>query len=63
MVIAIDKEPNRLRLASAAGAVPVDFTEVDVRSRLLELTGGRGPDKCIDAVGLEAHGAGSIDAI
>ena len=38
-----------------AGAVPVDDEGVDVRSRLLELTGGRGPDKCIDAVGLEAH--------
>ena len=54
-VIAIDRFDYRLRLAEDAGAVPVDYEQVDVRSRLLELTGGRGPDKCIDAVGLEAH--------
>jgi threonine dehydrogenase-like Zn-dependent dehydrogenase len=63
MVIAIDKEPTRLRLAETAGAVPIDFTEVDVRSRLLELTGGRGPDKCIDAAGMEAtHGSAHLNA-
>ena len=57
-VIAIDKEPYRLRMAQQAGHTPVNFEEVDVRSRLLELTGGRGPDKCIDAVGMEAtHGS------
>lgn len=39
-----------LTMAEAAGCVPVDFEEVDFRSQLLELTGGRGPDKCIDAV-------------
>jgi threonine dehydrogenase-like Zn-dependent dehydrogenase len=56
-VIAIDKEPYRLAMAEKAGYIPVNFDEVDVRSRLLELTGGRGPDKCIDAVGLESvHG-------
>jgi threonine dehydrogenase-like Zn-dependent dehydrogenase len=56
-VIAIDKEPYRLAMAEEAGYIPVNFDEVDVRSRLLELTGGRGPDKCIDAVGLESvHG-------
>ena len=63
MVIAIDKEPYRLSLAEAAGAVPIDFTEVDVRSRLLELTAGRGPDKCIDAAGQEStHGSIPIQA-
>jgi threonine dehydrogenase-like Zn-dependent dehydrogenase len=63
MVIAIDREPYRLSLAEAAGAIPVNFTEVDVRSRLLELTGGRGPDKCIDAAGQEAsHGSPHIQA-
>ena len=37
---------------------PINYDEADVRSALLELTGGRGPDKCIDAVGMEAtHGA------
>jgi threonine dehydrogenase-like Zn-dependent dehydrogenase len=62
-VIAIDKEPYRLQLAAEAGHIPIDFTEVDVRSMLLELTGGRGPDKCIDAVGMEAtHGSGHIAA-
>jgi threonine dehydrogenase-like Zn-dependent dehydrogenase len=62
-VIAIDKEPYRLDLALEAGCTPVNFEEVDVRSALLDLTGGRGPDKCIDAVGLEAtHGSGHINA-
>jgi threonine dehydrogenase-like Zn-dependent dehydrogenase len=62
-VIAIDREPSRLALAEAAGAVPINFAEVDVRSALLDLTGGRGPDKCIDAAGMEAtHGSMHIDA-
>ena len=62
-VIAIDKEPYRLAMAEEAGYIPVNFEEVDVRSRLLELTGGRGPDKCIDAVGMEAtHGSSHIGA-
>jgi threonine dehydrogenase-like Zn-dependent dehydrogenase len=60
-VIAIDKEGYRLDLAAAQGYTTVNFDDVDVRSVLLELTGGRGPDKCIDAVGLEAtHGAAHI---
>jgi threonine dehydrogenase-like Zn-dependent dehydrogenase len=62
-VIAIDKEQYRLKLAENAGYTPVNFENTDVRSELLELTGGRGPDKCIDAVGLEAtHGAVHVDA-
>jgi threonine dehydrogenase-like Zn-dependent dehydrogenase len=61
--IAIDKEPYRLQMGERAGHTPVNFDEVDVRSRLLELTGGRGPDKCIDAVGMEAtHGSAHIAA-
>ena len=57
-VIAIDKEPYRLEMAAQAGHTPLNFEDVDVRSALLELTGGRGPDKCIDAVGMEAtHGS------
>jgi threonine dehydrogenase-like Zn-dependent dehydrogenase len=57
-VIAIDRVPYRLELARArAGATDtLNYEEVDVREALLELTGGRGPDACIDAVGLEAHG-------
>jgi threonine dehydrogenase-like Zn-dependent dehydrogenase len=60
-VIAIDKEAYRLDMAAAEGYTTVNFEDEDVRSALLELTGGRGPDKCIDAVGMEAtHGAGHI---
>jgi threonine dehydrogenase-like Zn-dependent dehydrogenase len=62
-VIAIDREPYRLRMAEEAGHATINFEKVDVRSRLLELTGGRGPDKCIDAAGMEAsHGSGHIHA-
>jgi threonine dehydrogenase-like Zn-dependent dehydrogenase len=60
-VIAIDKEGYRLDLAAAQGYTTVNFDDADVRSVLLELTGGRGPDKCIDAVGMEAtHAAAHI---
>jgi threonine dehydrogenase-like Zn-dependent dehydrogenase len=60
-VIAIDKEGYRLDLAAAQGYTTVNFDDVDVRAVLLELTGGRGPDKCIDAVGMEAtHGAAHL---
>ena len=55
-VIAIDDVPGRLELAAEAGATTVDFSENQVYERLQDLTGGRGPDACIDAVGLEAHG-------
>jgi threonine dehydrogenase-like Zn-dependent dehydrogenase len=62
-VIAIDREPYRLEMAAAAGYTTINFDEVDVRDRLQELTAGRGPDKCIDAVGLEAtHGATHLNA-
>ena len=59
-VIAIDRFPYRLRMArEKAGATDVlDYEEVDVAEALRELTGGRGPDSCIDAVGMEAHGHG-----
>jgi threonine dehydrogenase-like Zn-dependent dehydrogenase len=56
-VIAIDQVPERLRLAQKQGrAETLDFSQVDVFEQLKEMTGGRGPDACIDAVGLEAHG-------
>jgi threonine dehydrogenase-like Zn-dependent dehydrogenase len=62
-IIAIDKEPYRLAMAADAGYETINFSDTDVRSALLELTGGRGPDKCIDAVGLEAtHGSTPIYA-
>jgi threonine dehydrogenase-like Zn-dependent dehydrogenase len=62
-VIAIDRLPERLALAASAGRVDtVDFAAEDVGQRLRTLTDGRGPDACIDAVGLEAHAHGSIGA-
>jgi threonine dehydrogenase-like Zn-dependent dehydrogenase len=56
-VIAIDRVPERLALARSIGAITVDYSEEDVAvlTALKELTGGIGPDACIDAVGLEAH--------
>ncbi|OBV37202.1 zinc-dependent alcohol dehydrogenase [Janthinobacterium psychrotolerans] len=58
-VIAIDRQPERLRMArELSGAETLHFEEVDVPDALREMTGGRGPDACIDAVGMEAHGAG-----
>jgi threonine dehydrogenase-like Zn-dependent dehydrogenase len=61
-VVAIDEVPARLRMAARLGDVePLNFTEDDVVDRLKQLTAGRGPDSCIEAVGLEAHGA-TLDA-
>lgn len=62
-VIAIDRVPERLAMAAAGGAVTIDFDEESVLERLAELTQGKGPEKCIDAVGLEAHATRSIDSI
>jgi threonine dehydrogenase-like Zn-dependent dehydrogenase len=63
-VIAIDRVPERLRMAEQHGrAETIDFEEVGVYDALMEMTDGRGPDRCIDAVGAEAHSTGSIDAI
>jgi threonine dehydrogenase-like Zn-dependent dehydrogenase len=59
-VIAIDRFAARLRLAERYGAIPLDYEEVRVHEALRDLTGGRGPDACIDAVGLEAHGTGPL---
>jgi threonine dehydrogenase-like Zn-dependent dehydrogenase len=56
-VIAIDRFPIRLRMATDAGAEVIDYEDTkDLVEELKELTGGRGPDVCIDAVGMEAHG-------
>ncbi len=59
-VIAIDRFPYRLKMAmEKAGATDViNYSDYDVHEALEELTGGRGPDACIDAVGAEAHGHG-----
>jgi threonine dehydrogenase-like Zn-dependent dehydrogenase len=55
-VIAIDRFPERLRLAREMGAETLNYEECDIREALDYITAGRGPDACIDAVGLEAHG-------
>ena len=61
-VIAIDQVPERLQMARENGkAEIIDLTREDVFDRLKTMTGGLGPDACIDAVGLEAHGA-TLDA-
>lgn len=56
-VIAIDRLTDRLTLAeNKVGAIPLDYETTNIHQALLELTGGRGPDRCIDCVGMEAHG-------
>ena len=58
-VIAIDRIDYRLRMArEKAGAETLNYEEVNVPEALKEMTGGRGPDACIEAVGLEAHSSG-----
>jgi threonine dehydrogenase-like Zn-dependent dehydrogenase len=58
-VIAIDRFPERLRMArQKAGAETLNYEEVDVGDALETMTGGRGPGACIDAVGMEAHAPG-----
>jgi threonine dehydrogenase-like Zn-dependent dehydrogenase len=59
-VIGIDRFPERLKLAEEkVGSETINYAEVDsVIDTLKEMTGGRGPDACIDAVGMEAHGTG-----
>lgn len=55
-VIAIDRIPDRLQMAADAGARTIHYDQVNVLEALYEMTGGRGPDACIDCVGMEAHG-------
>jgi threonine dehydrogenase-like Zn-dependent dehydrogenase len=63
-VIAIDREPERLQMAEKHGkAETINFSDVKVYDRLMEMTKGRGPDRCIDAVGTEAHVGGSFDSV
>jgi threonine dehydrogenase-like Zn-dependent dehydrogenase len=62
-VVAIDRIPERLAMAAQAGAEIVNFDKEEPYDRLNQLTGGRGPDSCIDAVGMEAHGSGAFDAV
>jgi threonine dehydrogenase-like Zn-dependent dehydrogenase len=63
-VIAIDRVPERLRMAQKHGqAETIHFEKQDVYDTLMEMTRGRGPDRCIDAVGCEAHARGSFDMV
>ncbi|WP_438397262.1 zinc-dependent alcohol dehydrogenase [Caballeronia sp. DA-9] len=62
-VISIDCVPERLAMARAGGAVTIDFNEESVVERLKDLTNGKGPEKCIDAVGMESHATRSVDAV
>ena len=63
-VIAIDGVPERLQMAEREGkAEIIDVTKEKVYDRLMEMTNGRGPDSCMDAVGTEAHGSGALDAV
>lgn len=60
-VIAIDRFPYRLQIAKErAKAEVLNYEQVDVLEALREMTGGRGPDACIDAVGMEAHTPGPM---
>jgi threonine dehydrogenase-like Zn-dependent dehydrogenase len=61
-VFAIDRFPERLRMAEEGRAETINYKEADVYDTLMEETGGLGPDSCIDAVGMEAHVAGVIGA-
>ncbi len=62
-VVCIDNVPERLSMARAGGALTINFDEESVLERLQQLTQGKGPEKCIDAVGMEAHAARSIDSL
>ena len=62
-VIAIDTVPERKAIAAESGAIVLDFLDEDIFERIQELTNGRGVDASIDAVGSEAHGSGSFDAV
>jgi len=64
-VVAIDDEakvPERMQMAREGGAITINMHEEDVYERLLDLTGGLGPDVCIDAVGMEAHGYTALES-
>jgi len=62
-VVAIDMVPERLEMARQGKAETINFEEQDVYDALMEMTKGRGPDRCIDAVGAEAHAGGGVGAV
>jgi threonine dehydrogenase-like Zn-dependent dehydrogenase len=59
-VIGIDRIPARLLKAQECCAETINYAEVNVLDALKEMTGGRGPDACVDAVGMESHGMGVV---
>src|SRR5689334_13737204 len=61
-VIAIDEVHERLQMAEQGGAETINYKEQNVYEALMEMTGGRGPDACIDDVGMEAHAPWPIEA-
>ena len=62
-VISIDEVPERLSMSKAAGAITINFQQESVLERLNDLTQGKGPDKCIDAVGMEAHASVALEHV
>jgi threonine dehydrogenase-like Zn-dependent dehydrogenase len=63
-VIAIDRIPERLQMAEKHGkAETIDFSKEDIYTKLQDMTNGRGPDCCIDAVGCEAHAPSTVGVI
>ena len=62
-VVVIDRVPERLAMAKEGGAITINFDQESVLDRLKELTNGKGPEKCIDAVGMESHATRSFDAM
>lgn len=59
-VLAIDTVPERMALARSCGAEVLDYAQEGLQQRILDLTGGQGPDAVIDAVGMESHGTGGV---
>jgi threonine dehydrogenase-like Zn-dependent dehydrogenase len=63
-VISIDRVPERLEMSTiSGGAEVINFEDQKVKEQLDEMTDGRGPDRCIDAVGCEAHNHGAVDSV
>jgi threonine dehydrogenase-like Zn-dependent dehydrogenase len=62
-VICIDRIPERLAMAQAGGAITINLEQESVVERLNDLTHGKGPERCVDAVGMEAHASATLDAL
>jgi threonine dehydrogenase-like Zn-dependent dehydrogenase len=62
-VLCIDRVPERLSMAQAGGAIPINLEQESVVERLNDLTHGYGPERCIDAVGMESHASATLDAV